>query len=201
MRKLTAVAFAALAALGILAAASLLSAANATLIAESDGVVLDTITGLEWQQNANNCCFTWNQALAYASDLRLDGRHWRLPHVNELGTLYSDIHALGGCNGADCQGNQGPFSGIQTVYWSDAELVICPPNGPCFSTDAFFTFNFSTGTMGGPLPNARQLSVWAVRPDDGDFAIPEPGTLALIGMVIAGFGLSRRRYLRGMRLN
>ena len=204
MRKLTAVVFAAVAALGVLAAASLLSAANATLIAESDGVVLDTTTGLEWQQNANNCCFTWNQAHVYAIGLPLDGGRWRLPGINQLATLYSEIQALGGCNGADCQGNQGPFIGIQGRYWSDDELIICNPGFPfppgCIDTGTFFTLNFSNGTQGAPNPESLFL-VWAVRSDDGDLAILEPGTLALIGVAIAAFGFYRRRYLRGTRLN
>ena len=63
----------------VLGASVLLSgAANASLILEPDGVVLDTTTGLEWEQNANHGPFNWAGAVAYGSSVSLDGGGWGL---------------------------------------------------------------------------------------------------------------------------
>ena len=157
-------------------------AANATFTTQANGVVLDTATGLEWEQNANHGPFTWTQASAYATGLTLDAGGWRLPATaNELFDLYSDIFALGGCNGTDCRGDQSPFTDIQAKYWTNDE----------FTAGAVRTCDFIFGGCGGDLETI-QLWVWAVR--DSVPAVPEPETYA---MLLAGLGLlgfiARRR--------
>ena len=62
-----------------LALFSFSGAVSAAFIVESDGVVLDTATSLEWEPNANHGNFTWAQANAYANGVVLDGPGWRLP--------------------------------------------------------------------------------------------------------------------------
>jgi hypothetical protein len=65
------------------------------------GVVVDQVTGLIWQRNLpatyegctgnidrpHDSC-TWNEAADYCHALALDGKHWRLPSMIELASLY-----------------------------------------------------------------------------------------------------------------
>jgi hypothetical protein len=164
--------------------------ANATLVAESDGVVLDTNTGLEWEQNPISTNLSLPQAKTYASGLTLDivGGGWRLPSITELQTLYSEVNALGGCTSGNCSGNQGPFTNIQADYWSTTET------NPGVTADLF-----SFGSAGQFSGNETNLfSAWAVRQDDGDPArIPEPDSFLLMCVGALGLAWAQRGRQRG----
>ncbi len=72
-----------------------------TLVDDPEPVVLDAVTGLEWQACAAEltgpgCAeeerfvlgFTWDEALVYCDGLRWSGHHdWRLPDITELWSL------------------------------------------------------------------------------------------------------------------
>ncbi len=59
-----------------------------------DGTVIDTLTGLVWQQRDdqnNSGGRTWEQALAYCEGLRFANKNdWRLPNIRELHSLVDD---------------------------------------------------------------------------------------------------------------
>jgi hypothetical protein len=56
-----------------------------------DGIVLDNMTGLLWQQSTAPETYTWQQALDYVDSLNTENylghNDWRLPTIKELSTL------------------------------------------------------------------------------------------------------------------
>ena len=54
----------------------------------SNGTVIDTDTGLMWQQDTAPSLYSWQDALSYCENLTLAGYNdWRLPNANELQSL------------------------------------------------------------------------------------------------------------------
>lgn len=155
--------------------------ASATFIDQGDGTILDTTTNLEWEKNANHGPFNWAQAVNYANTLALAGGGWHLPTIGELQGLYNDLLAAGVCTGANCTGNIGGFTGIQSDYWSASP-----------APDDAWNLLFVSGRQDDDNQFV-ELSAWAVR--SGNIAaVPEPRTVALL---LAGLGLlgwrTRRR--------
>jgi hypothetical protein len=59
--------------------------ADNTLSRNDNGVVSDSSTSLQWQDNISSVKKDWEDAIGYCSDLTLDGySDWRLPNKNEL---------------------------------------------------------------------------------------------------------------------
>jgi len=54
---------------------------------EVTGIVTDTQTGLQWQDNMVVGPMNWNAAMAYCDRLVLDGTDWMLPGVEALETI------------------------------------------------------------------------------------------------------------------
>ncbi len=91
----------------------------------SAGVVVDTITGLEWQDSypSSSAGWTrsnWRGAISYCNNLTLDGGGWRLPNINELKSLYRNLDYLN-LNYRDI------FQNIRTggnyAYWSSTTAI------------------------------------------------------------------------------
>ena len=167
----------------LVAGLGLAGSASATFISLGNGTIRDTTTNLVWEQNANHGPFNWLAAVSYANTLPLAGGGWHLPTIGELQGVYNDLLAAGVCAGANCTGNIGGFSNIQSFYWSGTEVI------PGLSAR---DFNFGNGNQLG-VPENVQLSAWAVR-SGNVAAVPEPQTVALL---LAGLGLlgwrTRRR--------
>ncbi|MEI6805754.1 MAG: DUF1566 domain-containing protein, partial [Myxococcaceae bacterium] len=54
----------------------------------SNGIVTDTLTGIQWQRNASSIAMNWTDALAYCANQTTGGLNgWRVPNVGELMTL------------------------------------------------------------------------------------------------------------------
>lgn len=51
------------------------------------GEVLDSVTGLVWQQGYSSQVYNWTQAIQYCPQLTLNGHAWLMPTVRELQTL------------------------------------------------------------------------------------------------------------------
>ncbi len=56
--------------------------------------VMDTKTGLTWEQTIASSKFAWSDASTYCSSLTLGGGGWRLPSENELQTLVDESRLL-----------------------------------------------------------------------------------------------------------
>lgn len=87
------------------------SLSNARLVAQGNGVCMDTGSGKMWQVGRSKSLTSLESAIEYTSALK-DGGYddWRLPSVTELYELYLifDLHENGTCE-LDAEG----------TYWSD----------------------------------------------------------------------------------
>ena len=64
-----------------------LSVLNAEISRDSNGIVTDTNTNLQWQDDAVGSMMSWEAAIAQCEGLELDGTGWRLPNINELKSI------------------------------------------------------------------------------------------------------------------
>ena len=161
----------------------LTGAAQAVLMPQGNGTVLDTNTNLIWLQDWEvNGQQNWAAQKAWA-ETTLDGfagsNDWRLPGIAEYANLFTAYGNL--------TSNTLPFVDVQPFpYWSGTEF------GP--GTHAW---TFYPGLGDQPIASEGfRLFAVAVRPGDVTAPVPEPQTLALALLALGATVVARRRRSR-----
>jgi Protein of unknown function (DUF1566) len=126
------------------------------LAAFGGAAVLDTETGLVWEQSPSTGIFIWSIARIHCNQLTTGGRFgWRLPTIQELASLM-DPNNPGG--NPDLPPGH-PFSNVQSsVYWSATTVAD--------NTSVAWDVSFGSGNVSGDLKGVS-LFVWCVRGGQG----------------------------------
>ncbi len=128
---------------------------NPRFTENTDGTVIDNLTGLIWDKNANrkSTARLWSDALRDCNTLVInDQSDWRLPNIRELHSLadYSEYNPTLHNGGA-------PFENVQSNhYWSSTTFMGDPGN------DAW-NLNFFKGNITRDHRESNYFYVWCVR--------------------------------------
>ncbi len=189
--------------LGIVMGAFFSLPASGALVDQGNGLVLDTVLKVYWQQDASfGGDGTFDSAMNWADSLEFRGlTNWRLPSLdvnsdamvnncakeegcrdNELAYMYYfNLTPAGDISptepGTNLTGDQDPIQAIQRYHWA---------LGRGGQGDAFI--DFANGHQYLNAPSGRVFAAWAVHP------VPLPATVWLFGSGFIGLiGIARRK--------
>ncbi len=131
-----------------------------------NGIVRDTVTGLEWQQDTAPDTYRWQEALDYCDTLELDDHDdWRLPTIQELSTLVdSGIPDPGPTVHIDYFPDT--IGSAYSDYWSS--------NADVHVTNYAWVVHFSDGSVKG-IGKTNAINVRAVRGEPSSPQLIENG--------------------------
>ena len=156
---------------------ALTATAQANLVSQGNGTVLDTTTNLIWLENWNvNGFKDWATQMAWAQNLNFAGSSdWVLPSQSEYAALYAEVGDLSSVSA---------FTNVgRDYYWTGTEY-----------TPGYQAFTYYPD-LGWPAYNTEVSPMYAVavRPGDVIASVPEPETLALVLLALGAVTLTRRR--------
>ena len=99
---------------------------NPRFIEESNGILIDKLTGLLWQQTPSSTTMTWTAAMTYANDLVIGNySDWRIPNSKEIESLfnYGETDIAVWLNGQGFNNIQSLYFWTATNYMPDARYV------------------------------------------------------------------------------
>jgi hypothetical protein len=95
----------------------LINIANSGDLSRDDnGIVTDSSTSLQWQDNVKLPLKNWIDAIEYCENLSLNGNNWRLPNIYEIRSLL-DYSKYGPATKEDIFINNS-----KKTYWSSTTL-------------------------------------------------------------------------------
>ena len=112
--------------------------------------VLDTQTGLTWQQAAPAMAYTWTDAATYCTSNAgaLPGAGWRLPSMTELQTIVDDSRT-----NPPIDPTAFPDTPI-ALFWTSSTYVLEAGMAWCIDFDAGYTYQ---GETAGTSPTTAQV--------------------------------------------
>jgi len=131
-----------------LAVLLVVSLADAKFIRSGD-IVVDSISLLEWQDNATPVKKSWKDAIDYCENLSLSGNNdWRLPNINELLSIVDDSKYNPAINSAF-------LNFTSSRYWSSTAFIY-------YSFTAWYV-NFNYGSSDSYSNKTNEFYIRCVR--------------------------------------
>ena len=175
---------------GFLLMTLMVGRAQATLFDRGNGLVYDDFDTLSWTRNAAISGLNdWASQKVFANSLVLAGfDDFILATLSDLEGLYLQLPGPAGSNKT---GAQGPFTDIQSTYWSRTEV----------DASRASVFSFLGGDQAPGDKNVPRYG-WAVRFGDsqrlgGGAPVPVPATALLLGTGFLGLRFARWWRRRG----
>lgn len=128
------------------------------------GSVLDTKTGLRWQQTFAPGPYTWTAALAYCRSLSAGGfsSGWRLPNMKELRTLVDESASNPAIDGTAFPGLPSTDSPVNPAvfFWTSTPVATYPITAWYLN---FFDGSPGNGRINAPPAAGNSYAVRCVR--------------------------------------
>ncbi len=153
---------------------------------KANGIVLDLMTGLEWQKNPLVMQLTWEQALVYADTCTFAGKSdWRLPNIKELQSIskvqfkYPSIPSffIGNIQIGKYWSSTTLPNSTNSAWYLQTQFGITSYDAKTLSNYAILVRNPDVPATGFLDNNLEQKFVVFPNPNAGNFTLKLPETL------------------------